>query len=204
MSYVKVLTKINDKLKKNNCDSLNYFVTEYTLSDKVAKDICDYLSDKLNIHIKKSDTDEDINIYLADLHTLLSSNIEVQKLTIHILGHNVTVDIDTNNDGEADDSLLISPEEYHRHREAMIKYFVTMGICCVVLLCCLGYVFGVTFFSDTISDAHARFVDQSLSSIYNVISMIIVVICNNANISMQQYNTNKKSNQNNSAKRPMS
>jgi len=198
MSYIKVLNNLNSKLKEKNCDALEYFITEFKLSEEVAESICKYLNKKLDLDINKKHVIDISDTYIDKIYSLLSSQSEVQKLTVDILGHNLTVDIDTNQDGIADDSLLVSPEEYHRHKEALIKYFVTMGICCIVLLLCLGYVFGVTFFSEHIPEAHARFIDQSLSSIYNVISMIIVVICNNANISMQLSNTNKnQQNQNN-------
>lgn len=52
----------------------------------------------------------------------------------------------------------------------------------ITMLCVVGvfgYIYGVTFWADQISESHLRFVDQSLGNLYGILNTIIGFYCGN-------------------------
>lgn len=58
----------------------------------------------------------------------------------------------------------------------------------IAFLCIIGvfgYIYGVTFFTDGISENHLRFVDQSLGNLYGILNTVIGFYCGNVYSKMQ-------------------
>lgn len=63
----------------------------------------------------------------------------------------------------------------------MIAFICIIGV--------FGYIYGVTFFTDGISENHLRFVDQSLGNLYGILNTIIGFYCGNV---YSKLHSNKK------------
>lgn len=170
-SFVKLVHDLNKALLAHGCTVLDYFA-KAVLTESSARCIINCLESALSQPITEESIKDEHTIDL--LRSVFNDSREVQKFTQTVLGKTLTVDVDVNHDGQPDFQAVMMVEDHQAYQNTRFRVIGTIVVCGVVLLLCFAYVFLASFFGES-----AKFVEQSLSSVHNVISMIVMFVCNN-------------------------
>lgn len=170
-SFVKLVHDLNKALLAHGCTVIDHFA-KTVLTESSAKCIIGYLETALSQSITEESIKDEHTIDM--IRSVFNDSQEIQKFTQAVLGKTLTVDVDINHDGRPDFQSVMMVEDYQAYQNTRFRVVGTIVVCGFVLLFCFAYIFLASFFGES-----AKFVEQSLSSVHNVISMIVMFVCNN-------------------------